>query len=152
MTNPYDTPQAEVVMPAPQGRPALVWVIFLYFCFSVLGGAVSVYFASQGSLPMPAPQREYFASLGVFDWLLSGLGLCLSLAAAIQLFRLKKSALVLWSALLVYGLLSLVYQLTLTSWWHAVGIPGLTGYCIGLAVQAAIVGYSVRLRSRGVLK
>ncbi len=105
----------------------------------------------SGALPLSSAQETYFAELGGFDYL-STFGLVLvTMVAAIQLFRLRKTSVPLFGVVLALSLGLAVLQIMTTNFTEAMPAAGLFGYALGLAVPASIFSYARKLRQRGLL-
>ncbi|MBI4526361.1 MAG: hypothetical protein HY695_21385 [Deltaproteobacteria bacterium] len=132
-------------------RPRWVWVIFGFYLLSVGWTLLSFALVFSGAIPMNAAQQEYFASLGVLDYISSiGVGL-ISIWAAVLLFRLRKSAAPAFGLALALNTgLTLVHLLT-KNWAEALGGSGLVGAFLGWVTLGCVFLYTRRLRRRGLL-
>lgn len=137
--------------PLPKHRPVLVWVISIFYGFSIFPVLVSYAFVFSKSLPATPAQREYFSSLTVIDHAVTALVLLLNVAGAILLFRLKKAAPVVFSAAFALGVATVAYHCFTRNWFTTVGIPGLISTVVGWCINLAIVVYAFRLRRKRVL-
>ena len=145
------TPQA---LP-PARRPVMVWVISLFFFICTPLSLLSLLLLplmSSGVIPVQEHQRHFFASLNAFDYVLSLANIILSLTWAIQLFRLKRSALPIFLGLFVFGVLVLLYNILLKDWLNAVGTVGLIGAGFAWLFNFALLWYTWRLSRKGVLR
>jgi hypothetical protein len=112
---------------------------------------LSFLLASTGSIPLSTAQYAYFNSLAPLDYLGSlAIGL-VTLAAAIQLFRLRRNSVGLFSVALALNVVTTMVHATSRNWATALGTPGLVGVGIGWVILGTVVTYSYRLRERGVL-
>jgi hypothetical protein len=97
--------------PGRRERPALVWLITV---ICIVGAAVPwlmYLLVSSGVLPLPAAARDYFARSATSYYAFSAIHSALTVAAAVSLFALKRSALYLFVLTLVLCLLSIwVFQ------------------------------------------
>ena len=134
----------------PAKRPKLVWVVFLFYLFSLGYTALSFYLVLSGSVSAPG-QATYLRNLSVFDWAITGLTAALNLAGAISIFLLRRIAFPLFATSLALSIfLTLVHVFT-TSLTSALGGPGALGLAIGYAISIAVCTYAWKLRARGVL-
>ena len=134
----------------PAKRPKLVWVVFLFYLFSVGYTALSFYLILSGSISAPE-QATYLRNLSVFDWAITGLTAALNLAGAISIFLLRRIAFSLFMTSLALSiLLTLVHAFT-TNLTTALGGAGALGLAFGYAISIAVCTYAWKLKARGVL-
>ncbi len=132
-------------------RPITVWVIFISEIVSMIFVLTALGLAVSGRLPMNPAEEEYFAKLTIFDHLSTVLLTVLNALAAIQLFRLRRSAVALFAWALALNLMLTVRAMFGTNWIEAVTQIGGISTLIGFAAAASIVWYSVRLDRKGIL-
>jgi hypothetical protein len=135
----------------PAKRPKLVWVVFLFYLFSVLYTGLSFFFVFSGSIFITPEQAAYFRSLSVFDWTITGVTAALNLAGAISIFLLRKSAFPLFASSLGLSLLQTLMHAYTTNFIAALGGPGALGVLIGFAISIAVCAYAWRLKAQGIL-
>ena len=135
----------------PAGRPKLVWIVFLFYIFSVIYTAVSFFLVFSGSISVTPEQAAYFRSLSVFDWSMTGLTAALNLAGAISIFLLRKSAFPLFACSLGLSILQTLVHAYATNFIAALGGPGALGVLIAFAISIAVCIYAWRLKTRGIL-
>ena len=136
----------------PTKRPTLVWVISIIYVVSAGWTILSFVLVFSGAIPLNETQKAYFASQTIFDYgttLLTGTA---NLVGAVLLFLLKKPAFYLFATAFCAGIAVTVYQIFAKKWLGAIGGPGLIGVVIGWGINIAIIVYSRRLISRGVLR
>ncbi|MDJ0850632.1 MAG: hypothetical protein QNK04_19845 [Myxococcota bacterium] len=153
MSNPYTPPEADLThgAEAPR-RPALVWVLTIWYWLAAVGSFVTLPLFLSGTIPIPEPQRTFIqdsSALYTVQTLGSG-ALCLAFATA--LFRLRAAALALFIAVLLFGLASTAIAVTDDQWFAAMGSMGLASTAISWVIQLAILAYVLRLKKRGVLR
>jgi hypothetical protein len=136
--------------PRPRGqqrdRPGWVWVLSIWSAYGALGAIILLPVNSH--FPTASPQHQ-----SVIDVVLSLVIAILSAAAAVSLFRLKRTALQLWIASAVAGVVAVAahagtneaYRHQLTS------IPRALIVGASSLVSFLVIAYLVRLRNRGVL-
>ena len=147
---PEATPQAAAR--AATKRPPWVWVITIFYVFSVGFTLLSFVLVLSGALPLTPAQEAYFASLGPFDYITSlGLGL-VTLTATVLLFLLRRAAVPLFAASFLLNLGFTVVHAVTTNWAQALGGSGLVGTLIGWGILGAVALYSRHLRQIGVLR
>jgi hypothetical protein len=136
--------------PRRRERPALVWVITV---ICILGAAVpwlTYLLVSSGVLPLTAAARAYFARSATSYYAFSAILSAVTIAAAVSLFALKRSALYLFVLTLALYLLSIwLFQRPEVD-------AGLGSYANAqefakFAFQVAVIYYCGRLIGRGVL-
>ena len=150
--NPYAAPKAEIRDLGPaRERPAWVWVILVYYVLATILTALSYAVINSGLVPMPAAQQKYLASLSWFDHVASISLLTLRLAAAVQLFRLRKISALLFPSAFLLGLLYFGVRLAVNGPDVALGQARWASMAFGWAVAIAICVYAWRLHRRGVL-
>jgi hypothetical protein len=149
--------------PPERRRTVLVWLIFVWTCFSVLSVIISIVVISLGLQPggAQAPQLKVTPAQQVVS-----LGTAVVFfAGGLALFNLRARAVKLaLIALLIsvvgglYNTLSLRFEdlpapAGLEQTWGA-GIRGLTigSLALGWAIQGAVLAYALRLRRRGMLR
>ena len=135
----------------PAKRPKLVWIVFLFYLFSVLYTALSFFLVFSGSISVTPEQATYFRTLSVFDWTITGVTAALNLAGAISIFLLRKSALPLFASSLGLSILQTLVHAYTTNFIAALGGPGALGVLIGFAISIAVCLYAWRLKARGTL-
>src|ERR1700677_1840196 len=117
---PGFVPQFTATSTAPVERPAMVWVISLFYfvCtpISLLSMAVLMPLMASGAFPVPENQRHFFESQGVFDYVLMGAGMVLTLVWAIQFFRLKRMSLYLYLGIFGLGIANTIYNIVAHDW------------------------------------
>lgn len=136
--------------PTPK-RPALVWVITVYYAFSLCFTMLSFALVRSGVLPTPPEAKEYFENLSAPDYVQSfGPGV-ITLIAVVLLFMLRKRAILFFSVSLVLSVLVALVQALTSNYLLAAGVPGLFGMLIGWGIQAGVLIYAVSLRRKGIL-
>jgi hypothetical protein len=147
---PEATPQSGTSAAAK--RPGWVWVITIFYVFSVGFTLLSFMLMLAGALPLTPAQQAYFAGLGPFDYIMSlGLGL-LTLTATVLLFLLKRAAVPLFAASFVLNISFMLVHAFATNWAQALGGSGLVGAFIGWGILGAVALYSRHLRQASVLR
>jgi heme/copper-type cytochrome/quinol oxidase subunit 4 len=135
----------------PAKRPKVVWVVFLFYLFSVGYTALSFYLVLSGLISVAPEQATYIRNLSAFDWAITGLTATLNLAGAISIFLLRKIAFPLFAISLALSiLLTLVHAFT-TNLTAALGGSGAIGIAIGYAISIVVCTYAWKLKARGVL-
>jgi len=135
----------------PAKRPKLVWVVFLFYLFSVVYTALVFLLIFSGSIYVTPEQAAYFRNLSAFDWAMTGLTAALNLAGAISVFLLRKIAFPLFATSLGLSILQTLVHAFTTNLVAALGGPGALGVVIGFAISIAVCAYVWRLRARGTL-
>lgn len=151
-SNPYATPKAELRgSGTTRGRPAWVWVIFIFYLLSAVGTSFSFYFVYSGAISLPEQQRQYLESLTVFDRAITSIMMGINVVAAIQLFRLRRISVYLFPSALVLGVLLTAWHAATKGWLAASGGSGVTSMVFGWAIAVAICLYTWRLARKGIL-
>lgn len=132
-------------------RPVLVWLIAIYYGLSGAWTALSFILIRRGAIPMSDAQRAYFSEIGPIEWAQAVASAILFLAFAVQLFRLRASAIPLLALAFVLTIASTAWQMLTTNWVEAIGTPGLVGTAVAWAVMIAILLYCRRLRTKEIL-
>jgi hypothetical protein len=133
-------------------RPGWVWVISFFFFLSAGWTLLSIFLVSSGALQLPPAQRAYFDNLTGLDYGLSIILGLVNLSGAISLFFMRKIALDLFIVALLVNLPYSIWNAVKMGFFQTFGAPGSFGLIIGLALQIAVVTYSLRLVKRGILK
>lgn len=155
MTNPYEAPKSTTsatAMVDTSKRPGWVWAISILYGLSTIYTPISFYLVYSGALPLTGAQKEYFNSLGMFDWILVAVGSVIMLSAVVSLFLLKRVTIKLWGLAIIVTVLNSIYSMIAKNWLAAMDIPSLVGVVIGFALVVAIFFYTKRLDARGYLK
>jgi hypothetical protein len=96
----------------PAKRPKLVWLVFLFYLFSVVYTGLS-FFPIFSAISGTPEQVAYFRNLSTFDWAIMGVIAALNLAGAISLIQLRKIAFPFFSISLALSILqTLVHAFT----------------------------------------
>lgn len=133
-------------------RPALVWIISIFFLVSAGYTLYAFILLISGAVYLNPQQEMYLASLSYFDYITTiGIGV-LNLGGAVALFLLRKQAPYFFLGGFILGLASTVYHAVEKGWMVAIGGPGLVGSFLFQVVMITIVIYAFRLRKRGILK
>jgi len=155
--NLYKAPESELALEDDVEeikRPKLVWVIFIIYLISLPG--MYFHFAMvNGSFPADGATKEYYSNIGIIDNILVVFGTLYGFIAALQLFRLKKSALQLYIGLIVLSLITAVYNFTNANYMAFMQEQGTNIYYSmvpGYLIMFCIVGYIYRLSKKGILK
>jgi hypothetical protein len=140
----------KVLWPRRHERPTLVWMIVV---LCVVGAAVpwlTYALVGSGLLPVTPAARAYFARAATSYYAFSAVHSTVTVAAAVALFVLKRSALYLFALTLTLYLLSIwLFQTPEVN-------AGLGSYLnpqelTKLAFQLAVIYYCWRLRKCGIL-
>jgi len=140
------------IMETKASRPALIWVITIFYLISIVFTALSFVLVYSGRIPVNPGTQQYLASLTVFDHVMTGIIVGRNLIATILLFMLRKQAFHLFAAAFTITILSTVYQSVAKGWTQALGGSGVISALIGYGISFSIIMYSFRLRQRGILK
>ncbi len=131
-------------------RPALVWVIATICILGALVPWLTYLLVSSSALPVTPAARAYFARSATSYYAFSAVNSAVTVAAAVGLFMLKRSALYLFVlALALYVLGIWLFQTPEVD-------AGLGSYAnapelVKFAFQVAVIYYCGRLTKRGVL-
>jgi hypothetical protein len=130
----------------------MVWVIFIFEIVALTVGLISLGLILSGRLRlhMNSAQQKYFAHLTLFDHLSSALSILLNASAAIQLFRLRRTAFNLFATALVLNVILTIRAALTTSWLEAMGHGGISAL-LGFGLAVGILWYVYRLDQRGIL-
>jgi hypothetical protein len=145
-TTPQEPP------PVPAKRPALVWVISIFYFLSAGWVLLSFFLIYSGAIPLNEAQKAYFQSQTFFDHASTVVIGASNLTGAVLLFLLRKQAFHFFVAAFSVGLALTLYQIAAKNWLGAIGGPGLVGAMIGWGISIAIILYSKRLTTRKLLK
>ncbi|MDA2923272.1 hypothetical protein MYX65_01210 [Acidobacteria bacterium AH-259-L09] len=131
-------------------RPLGVWIISIFYLLSILSMSLSYYLIFTNTVTLPPAQIiesysvvDYLVMLGVF---------ALSIMAAVNLFLLRKVAVLLFYALLALNvLLSALYYL-FTDVFQALPSGVGVGQFLGLLITGWICLYSRKLQKKDILR
>lgn len=132
-------------------RPGWVWVISIFYIFSLAWTFLSFYMILNKIIPIPIETQEYFSNLGIIDWLLMTIGSSITLIAVVTLFLLKRITIKVWLTSFVFGILSTAYSAIATNWLQIMQTSTIVSTLIGFAIVLAIYSYAKRLDNRGYL-
>ena len=135
-------------------RPGWVWMILMFYLYSVVWTLLSFYRIRSGAIPLNPQQQAYFDGLNLFDYSMTVLLEVTNLAGAISLLLLRKVALYLFGSALVINMLFSVWGLLSTNWTQAFAThlsAVITGGVIGWVIMIAVCLYTWRLTRNGVL-
>ncbi|MEP6669209.1 MAG: hypothetical protein ABJF10_08655 [Chthoniobacter sp.] len=135
----------------PPARPVFVWIICGYYCFTLISAGLSLWLVHSGLLPMPQPQRSYFASLTWVDYTCTAAITAINAGGAVALFFLRRVATYLFAIGLLTSISLLIYQIVAKNYLQAMG-PALPGAFVGWAIPVAIIIYARHLTKNGVLR
>jgi hypothetical protein len=141
---------AEGLAMAVPKRPVAVWVIFLLYVFSFSWTLLGFVLIHTGEVPLNEAQQTYFAHLTLFDHITTAILLATNAAAAIFLFRLRRTAVPMFAAAFLLNLGLTIRAVFGSNWIEAIGTHGLAGY-LGLCIVLAILLYVISLQRRGIL-
>jgi len=137
--------------PRPK-RPALVWVITIFYFFSAGFTILSAVLIYLGVIPVTPAAQHYFSSLTVVDHIITILIVCCNLIATVLLFLFRKQSFYFYSTAFVVSLLTTFAHAMTKGWLQAVAGAGFMGYVIGIGIPIAVITYSYRLMKKGVLR
>ena len=132
-------------------RPAGVWVIAAFYILSAGWTLLSFALVFSGVVSLEAEEQTYLGSLDIVDWFFTLAGAVLNLGGAVFLFRLRRTAVILFEVSLVLGIGSAVLQALRTNWLEVTSVPSLFGSLLGWLILVAIILYAHGLSKRGVL-
>jgi len=142
----------EVQPPIPAKRPALVWVISIFYFLSAGWTTLSLALVLSGGIPLSPAQQQYVSSLTAFDYastLVIGIS---NLAGTVLLLLLRRHAYLFFAGAFGLGILLTLYQILTRNWLGAAGGAGLIGAAIGWAISMAVILYARSLVKKGVLR
>jgi hypothetical protein len=141
---------AERVIVTLQKRPIAVWLIFLFYIFAFCWTLLGFILIYAGLVPLTEAQKTYFAHLSFFDHASTVILAAINIAAAILLFRLRRTAVPLFAAAFVLNLGLTIRAVFGSNWVEVIGHNGLAGY-LGFCIILAILLYTVSLSRRAIL-
>lgn len=112
-------------------------------------GFVLIY---AGIVPLNEAQKAYFANLSIFDYASTMVLGVTNIAAAVLLFRLRRTAVPLFASALILNLALTTRAVLGSKWTQAIGANGLVGASLGLLTILAVLLYAMRLRQREILQ
>lgn len=130
-------------------RPKGVWLVSIYFMFSVIVSAVFFYLAVSGVLPLPPELKAQVDAAGVSDHVTLWISLFLSSGGAVSLFMMKKASFKWFAALLCANVLGFLWPLLDGRGLSA--MKGAGGNIFGMCIIGAVLVYVRRLEKRNLL-
>jgi hypothetical protein len=103
------------------------------------------------AIKITAAQEAYFASLTGIDWSFSIAIGVIGLTAAIYLFLLRRTAVVLFSVALALNMAFTAFYMMRTNMAEALGGAGLLGLVFGWLILIAVIVYARKLARNAVL-
>jgi len=132
-------------------RPISVWVISIFYTLSFGFSLISVLLTLTGIIPINQAQQNYYASLGVVDYITTIIITILGLSATITLFMLRRIAVTLFGMMLCIDIVLTVIQIFGTNYLAAIGGPGFVGTIISYIILFFIFIYSKNLAKKHIL-
>jgi hypothetical protein len=129
-------------------RPVWVWVIIVFYTFTIVVSLPSLIAATTGALQMSGPAAAHYQSMGASGYLRLGLSLTLMVLVVVSLFRMRRSALYFAIAAILYGQIVWLWQF---AQMKSMGL-GLGRMAFNAIVGAAIALYLWHLTRRGLLR
>jgi hypothetical protein len=149
----------------PPARPALVWVISIFYFVCTPIGLISLLLMpflfsfllhSDAGMRMPEAQRHLLESYGPMDYILGAANSLIVLAGALYLFWLRRPALYCFAATFVISVINLIYKIVFQNWLASMDGPGMIGGIFGMVfgfgLSIAIISYVAYLFYKGVLR
>jgi hypothetical protein len=138
--------------PARRRRPALVWVVFLWYVFSAGYTLLSFALIFAGRVPLSDEASRYLSSLSPLDYAVTLLALLLNVVGAVALLLRRRSAPYLLSAALLLNIASVALHALTKGLVAALGAGGPVGLTLGYGIAALVCLYAWRLYARGLLE
>ncbi|MDA8243597.1 MAG: hypothetical protein M0025_05705 [Elusimicrobia bacterium] len=132
-------------------RPALVWIIGVFYALSALWTGLAYYLLLAGKVQLTPLQQQYYEGLTAADYAVTAVIVLLNLLGAGALLALRRSAFWLFAAGLAVSVGSTAWELAAKDWVQAFGGSGIAGMAGGWVIAAGVCFYARRLASRGVL-
>jgi hypothetical protein len=153
--NLYAAPKSDVELPDKERkRPFLVWVIFIFACLGMFG-IVSYFAMITSNFPMDGATARYYESLTVIDHLMTVFGTLYGFVAALQLFRLKRSAFYLYLGQIPLFLVMFANTYSNPSYRELMGSMGGSMYYSmipGIVFSLLCIAYAYYLLRKGTLR
>ena len=140
-------------MPSPprRRRPALIWVVFLWYVFSAGYTLLSFALIFAGRVELSAEASRYLSSLSTLDYTVTILALLLNVGGAVALLMLRKVAPYLFSAALLLNIVSVTLHALTKGLVAALGAGGPIGLILGYGISVLVCLYVWRLHARNTL-
>jgi hypothetical protein len=132
-------------------RPKLVWVISIFYLFSMAWTLLSFTLIYNGDMPMTEAQKHYFSSETLIDIISMVVTSSLSMAGAMLLFMLKREAFYAFAWALILSIFTAVYHILFKNFVAAIGVSGLINFSVTWCISVAILLYSFSLENKGIL-
>ena len=133
-------------------RPTLVWLVASYSLLSSVLAVAAVLLALSAYQMPTAAWQKYVSHLNWVDHSLNLISALVNASAAIGIFMLRRSAPVLFSAVILLLLVRFARATIATSWLDAVGSYGALGTVVGVCLNLACCWYAWCLLRRGFLR
>ena len=140
-------------MPSPprRRRPALIWVVFLWYVFSAGYTLLSFALIFAGRVELSAEASRYLSSLSPLDYTVTILALLLNVGGAVALLMVRKVAPYLFSAALLLNIVSVALHGLTKGLVAALGAGGPIGLILGYGISVLVCLYVWRLHARNTL-
>lgn len=133
-------------------RPKWVWVITIFYIFSVAFTTYSFIAISSGLVPLNEAQQTAISDLGYISYTTTIISSLLALSGAISLFLLKKITLKIWVLVFIFEIMINLHSALTSDYFDTVETSGLIGSLIGFGIIGAIYFYAKKLDNRGYLR
>jgi len=143
---------SETLSHTKQKRPALVWVIVIFYFFSAGFTALSFVLIYSGTIPITPAAEQYFSSLTVLDHIVAILIAGCNLIASVLLFLLRRQSFYFYSTAFGLSCLATFAQAITKGWLQVMDGTGFIGFVIGTGITIAVITYSYRLMKKGALR
>jgi len=132
-------------------RPALVWVIFVWYVLSAGYTLLSFALIFAGRVPLTAEASRYLGSLSPLDYTVTILALLLNVGGAVALLLLRGAAAYLFTAALLLNIASVALHALTKGLVAALGAGGPIGLLLGYGIAVLVCVYAWRLYARSTL-
>lgn len=128
-------------------RPFFVWVIFVFYMFSIISSAISFFGVHLGVIVVSDEKKAILDSLSFVDNIIGLATLTLNFVGAVALIKLQKTSFYFLASGLAFSILgSLIRYLSHGGW----GQQNL-GVFLGGLVSLAICLYVYKIKTHGIL-
>lgn len=132
-------------------RTKWIWVISIFYFFSVGYTLLSFLLIYSGKIPLAPAQKVYFENLSILQLAVTLITGIANFSGAIFLFFLKRIAFYCFLTGLVISALQTIQQIIFSNWLHAIGGAGFVGFLIGYGIAVLVCVYCWRHIKKGLL-
>jgi hypothetical protein len=135
----------------PTKKPAGVWVILILYSLSVVWTLLSFWLVYSVKVSVPDATAEYLRNTGALTRVLTVVGMVLSVAFLVALFRMRRVSRTIFTIHLVVQAFSYLWSIMFANYLSSLTVASSLGVITGWVVLIAIALYLRLLDREGKL-